>query len=87
MQLLTARDRLQGGVQGGLLPDDQWQKDVMHWHATTMAQLQGLFVETATGPPGDGVLLPWLVRPSSPVERAMCQNQVRFFFFLLPTSF
>ncbi|KAF9636305.1 hypothetical protein BFW01_g7200 [Lasiodiplodia theobromae] len=75
VQLLTARDRLQGGVQGGLLPDDQWQKDVMHWHATTMAQLQGLFVETATGPPGDGVLLPWLVRPSSPVERAMCQNQ------------
>ncbi|OJD36629.1 cytochrome p450 protein [Diplodia corticola] len=75
-QLLTGRYRLsQDGVQGGLLPDGQWQADVMHWHAMTMAALQDAFVQTATGPPGDGVLLPWLVRPSSPVEEAMCRNQ------------
>lgn len=72
--LLTARYRLQNGVQG-LLPADQWQMDVMHWHATTMAHLQGTFVDTATGPPSS-VLLPWLVRPSNPVEEEMCRSQV-----------
>ncbi|KAL1649471.1 hypothetical protein SLS58_001526 [Diplodia intermedia] len=79
-QLLTGRGGLgPDGVQRGALLPAQWQADVMHWHATTMAALQGAFVETATGPAmaaaaGEG-LMPWLVRPEGPVEEAMCRNQ------------
>lgn len=73
VQLLTSRYRLRNGVQGQL-PDNQWQLDVQHWHATTLAHLQGTFVDAATGP-RDPALLPWLVKPSTPETQRMCQNQ------------
>ena len=46
---LTARDTLLDGNQGPL-PSDQWMLEVEHWHDISMAQLQRVAVELATGP-------------------------------------
>ncbi|KAL1625938.1 hypothetical protein SLS56_007084 [Neofusicoccum ribis] len=73
VQLLTSRYRLHNGIQG-VLPDTQWQQDVQHWHATTLAHLQGTFITAATGPP-DSTLLPWLTRPTTPSTQRLCRNQ------------
>jgi hypothetical protein len=46
---LTSRYTLNQGVQGPL-PSNQWQLDVEHMHATTLAALQRMIIEQATGP-------------------------------------
>lgn len=46
---LQARTNFFDGLQGPLAPN-QWQREVMYWHAISMADIQRLTVEIATGP-------------------------------------
>lgn len=46
---LLARNSYIGGYQGPL-PTNQWQIEVQHWQSTTLAYMQKLLVERATGP-------------------------------------
>jgi hypothetical protein len=71
---LTSRYKLADGIQGPL-PDNQWQLEVQHWFKMTLADLQRVAVETATGPT-DASLNQWLQRPQTPDERQLCRNQV-----------
>ncbi|KAF2140483.1 uncharacterized protein K452DRAFT_309634 [Aplosporella prunicola CBS 121167] len=70
---LTARDTLVQGIQGPL-PRDQWQREVLHWHASTMAKLQRILVEAATGP-SDPDMFRYIVKPSTEAEHLRCANQ------------
>lgn len=72
---LTSRYTLNAGIQGPL-PSNQWQSDVEHLHATTLAALQRMTIEQATGPT-DQNLQRFFIRPNDDMEReARCQ-QVR----------
>ncbi|KAI0390399.1 hypothetical protein F5Y17DRAFT_65954 [Xylariaceae sp. FL0594] len=71
---LTTRFSLRNGVQGPLAPD-QWQAEVRGWFETSLANLQRLFVDVATGP-SDDRLDGWLLRPQSPEERQACRGQI-----------
>lgn len=81
---LTARNSLYGGVQGPL-PNNQWQLEVQYWHSISMALLQREVVEQATGPTSETVY-PWLVKPQTKGEQALCHNQVSFIFFNVPDA-
>ena len=70
---LVARNSFIGGIQGPLSPN-QWQLEVAHWQATTMAMIQRLAVEYATGP-SDG-LVRNVEPPSNKEARSICKNQV-----------
>ncbi|KAM7210944.1 hypothetical protein V8F06_013679 [Rhypophila decipiens] len=48
-QVLTARDSLNGPILGRF-PDNQWQLEVQHWHATVMAHMQDTFLRSIVGP-------------------------------------
>ena len=72
---LTARYKLQQGVQGPI-PDDQWQLEVKHWQATSLAALQALYVEFASRPSNPDVLQ-FLERPGTPELLRLCESQVR----------
>lgn len=82
---LTSRYSLSNGIQGPL-PDDQWQKEVEHWFTVTLADLQRLVVEAATGPM-DMAMNQFLIRPQTSEEHLLCRSQVSntflFFFFFL----
>ena len=76
-RMLMARDSLNGPVLGQL-PDNQWQLEVQHWHATAMADMQAAFLRSIVGPGNPD--LPRLMRvvyPNSTMEREICENQVR----------
>lgn len=47
-QALRARDSLNGPLLGPL-PDNQWQLEVQHWHATSMAYMQATFLQPILG--------------------------------------
>ncbi|OJD30592.1 cytochrome p450 protein [Diplodia corticola] len=70
---LTSRYKLAAGMQRAL-PDNQWQLDVEHWHETSMAYLQGTYIDAATRP-SDPEFLPYLVEPKGDDERYFCRNQ------------
>jgi hypothetical protein len=71
---LTARYSLGNGLQGPL-PDDQWQREVQFWFKTSLAHIQRVVLETATGPLGP-MLNRALIRPQTAEERLLCQSQV-----------
>jgi len=68
---LRARDRLNGPLV--TLPDNQWQTEILHWHATNMAHLQGLFIEGIIGYKKFNISTR---PPNNTDERTMCENQV-----------
>ncbi|KAI1411759.1 hypothetical protein F5Y13DRAFT_200748 [Hypoxylon sp. FL1857] len=70
---LTARTSMIGHFQGPLAPN-QWQLDVQHWHAITMASLQRAFVHVAAGP-SDPKMVPFTRFPKLAEEYALCRNQ------------
>jgi hypothetical protein len=76
--VLMARSKLNGPILGRL-PDNQWQLEVQHWHATTMAYLQNLFIATVTGY-GLAEEYQYLIEyPNITVEREICKTQVQAF--------
>ena len=77
---LVSRTKLYHGSQA-LLPDNQWQLDVQHWHATAMAHLQAQFVYAVTGP-RDPALAEYFHPPELPMEKMLCRSQVRLYLSL-----
>ncbi len=75
IETLTARNKLNGPLMGSL-PDNQWQLEVQHWHATAMAYLQALFLQSIVGYT-DPKLEHLIRRPNNTVEKQLCTNQVR----------
>lgn len=84
---LIARRGLTGGFQGSL-PNNQWQLEVENWFTSTLADLQRVTVEYATGPT-DPAVFQLLERAQTDEEQLMCRNLVscHFFFFLLFSFF
>jgi len=72
--VLTARNRLNGPILGSL-PENQWQLEVQHWHATAMAYLQGAFLQSIIGFK-DPVYSGLIRYPNSTIEKDLCANQV-----------
>ena len=70
---LRASDTLFMANQGAL-PDKQWTIEVSSWMATSLARLQALAVQYATGPPTvtDKNLI---LTPNSTEEKTMCRAQ------------
>lgn len=77
---LTSRYKLANGVQGPL-PENQWQLEVEHWFTATLADLQKMVVDIATGPMDTNVNQ-WLRRPQTPEEHLLCHSQVSSLLFL-----
>ena len=76
-QVLIARDSLSGPILGPL-PENQWQLEVQHWHATAMAHMQETFLKYIFGPKNPDLPLLMRVRyPKTPIERQLCASQVR----------
>ncbi|KAH7053229.1 hypothetical protein B0J12DRAFT_622697 [Macrophomina phaseolina] len=71
---LLARQRLSEGLQGAL-EDNQWQLEAEHWHATSLAAMQGVMKEVAAGP-SDSTVEKWLARPNTTQEHHLCSSQV-----------
>ncbi|KAH9907560.1 hypothetical protein F4778DRAFT_799859 [Xylariomycetidae sp. FL2044] len=69
---LTSRLSLSQGVQGAIAAN-QWQIDVQYWHAVSLAGYQRAMVDTAAGILPDDEMA--IVRPDSPTEEALCDNQ------------
>ncbi|KAH8880208.1 hypothetical protein GQ53DRAFT_670404 [Thozetella sp. PMI_491] len=72
-QALTAKSKLSGPLMGSL-PDNQWQLEVQHWHATAMAHLQATFLESIIGYE-DLAFAPLVRRPNKTAEYELCANQ------------
>lgn len=72
---LTSSYTLNQGLQAQL-PDNQWQLDVEHWHEISMASLQSVVVDAATGPSDSSILEYWR-GPENAEEHKVCQNTVR----------
>ena len=72
---LIARNNLNGHIMGRL-PNNQWQLEVQHWHAASMAHLQGVFLDSVVGHP-DPNIQHLVRRPKLDVEKQICANQVR----------
>ncbi|KAL9108187.1 MAG: hypothetical protein Q9227_007042 [Pyrenula ochraceoflavens] len=70
---LLARDSFMGGIQGPLAPN-QWQLEVEHWQSITLARMQRLAVEVATGP-SDLAASQFVVKPENDAGRSACRNQ------------
>ncbi|KAF2204418.1 hypothetical protein GQ43DRAFT_469074 [Delitschia confertaspora ATCC 74209] len=70
---LSSRYSLVAGMQGPL-PDNQWQKDVEHWHASSLAAIQSSAIDAATGP-SDPDMRPFWPRPENKIEKEVCGNQ------------
>lgn len=71
---LIARRGLTRGFQGSL-PNNQWQLEVENWFTTTLADLQRVTVEYATGPT-DPAVFPLLKRAQTDQEQLMCRSLV-----------
>ncbi|KAF2138168.1 uncharacterized protein K452DRAFT_277984 [Aplosporella prunicola CBS 121167] len=70
---LLARQSLTEGIQGALV-DNQWQLEAENWHKVSMAAMQGIMREVATGP-SDQSVEKWLVKPNNTQEHLLCGNQ------------
>ena len=79
---LTARYDLSTG-RSMALPNNQWQIEVEHFVGTSLASLQGTFVESASGPQLDDFrpfqVIPENVKDNS-LGRKICSNQVSLAF-------
>lgn len=71
---LLARQTLNDGMQG-LLPDDQWQREMTAWWAAALAGLQAFFVQTAAGVTFPGLEDYRGYEPFYSFEKDMCSNQ------------
>lgn len=73
---LITRNSFIDGAQGPL-SRNQWQLEVQHWQATTMALLQRMVIEVATGP-SDSVIDKYIVKPIKGDEgdETQCHSQV-----------
>ena len=71
---LLARQTLNDGVQG-LLPDDQWQREMTAWWAAALAGLQAFFVQIAAGVTFPGLEDYRGYEPFYSFEKDMCSNQ------------
>ncbi|KAE9364713.1 hypothetical protein N431DRAFT_355340 [Stipitochalara longipes BDJ] len=71
--VLMARNKLNGPLLGSL-PENQWQLEVQHWHATAMAHLQAAFLESIIGFK-DPKFSPLIRYPNTTIERDLCANQ------------
>ncbi|KAF2634384.1 hypothetical protein P280DRAFT_554619 [Massarina eburnea CBS 473.64] len=69
---LVARHGLGNNAQGPL-PDNQWQIEVEHWVAGSLASLQGSFVEAGNGP--NPAYQQFRVAPNNTDQWKMCRNQ------------
>jgi len=80
---LSSKYSLVSGIQGPL-PDDQWQQDVLHWHAATLVAMQGSAVDAASGPSYPAMKQFW-APPANDQEKYICNNQVstKFVLFVL----
>lgn len=70
---LLARYSLANGISG-ILPENQWQKEVQHLVGTILASFQGAIVEATQGPPSEP-LKHFHQLPSNQVAKDMCKNQ------------
>ncbi|KAF2014548.1 hypothetical protein BU24DRAFT_482050 [Aaosphaeria arxii CBS 175.79] len=71
--VLLARTGLGGGIAGPI-PDNQWQLEIEHLIASSLASLQGTFVESANGPRTEE-LKRFQVLPETAIAKSMCKNQ------------
>ena len=71
---LTARNKHAAVLQAGL-PDNQWQLEVEHWFTATLAYLQRMMVEQASGSIDRNLLQGWR-RPQISKENLLCGSQV-----------
>ncbi|KAK5629356.1 hypothetical protein RRF57_005071 [Xylaria bambusicola] len=69
---LTSQRNLIAGNQGPI-PADQWQQDVVHWWATSLAVQQSNFISNVVGP-SDVRLYPYVTPPQ---DSTVCSNQFR----------
>lgn len=76
--VLTARYNLANGICGRL-PNNQWQIEIEQFLATTLASLQGSFVEVANGP-RDQRAEEYQSHPETDQARKMCRNQASAVF-------
>ncbi|KAI0513189.1 hypothetical protein F5B22DRAFT_277829 [Xylaria bambusicola] len=67
---LTSQRNLIAGNQGPI-PANQWQQDVTHWWATSLAVQQSNFIENVVGP-SDARLYPYVTPPQ---DSTVCSNQ------------
>jgi hypothetical protein len=70
---LQARSTLASGRQFKLA-DNQWEVEVQTWFQITMASLQQVILEQATGPL-DPAMSAFLLRPDNTEERRVCSSQ------------
>jgi hypothetical protein len=70
---LQSRGTLIMGVQS-FIPDNQWELEVENLFKVTLASLQRLVVDQATGP-ADLALLPTMTRPNTSEQQKGCANQ------------
>ncbi|KAL9617378.1 MAG: hypothetical protein Q9160_007828 [Pyrenula sp. 1 TL-2023] len=71
---LMSRFRLGLNIQTPL-PASQWQTEVENWHNGSLAILQGLRIDQATGPGDTEVLKYFWSKPGNKEERYLCKNQ------------
>lgn len=72
---LKSRIGLNGGHMGPM-PDNQWQLDVQHWHATAIAALQSRFVNSAIGLIRSHPNVEPIFRfASAPAEKQLCNQK------------
>lgn len=71
---LIAKNSFENGLQGPL-PSNQWQLEVEHWQATTMAKMQRSAVEYATGP-SDSAMQKHVLEPPNQNAKKLCKSQV-----------
>ncbi|KAF2138136.1 uncharacterized protein K452DRAFT_361593 [Aplosporella prunicola CBS 121167] len=72
-QALASRYNFRHGIQGPI-SENQWQLDVEHWHASTLAHLQDGYLHKASGPT-DERLFEFLDRPANAIEKRLCKSQ------------
>lgn len=71
---LIARDTLNNGKQGPLQPD-QWEQEVLHWNAISMAKIQRSVIEEAIGS-SDPSMTKYVEKPTDPAGKEVCKSQV-----------
>ncbi|KAF1951516.1 hypothetical protein CC80DRAFT_528262 [Byssothecium circinans] len=62
-----------GNNNQGPLPPNQWQLEVEHWVSSSLASLQGSFVEAGNGP--NAAYQRFRVAPNTTAEHALCKAQ------------
>ena len=71
---LMSKYRASGGIQSPI-PDNQWQLDVGHWVAASLAAIQGMAIDAAIGPSNPNMRRFWA--PSESEQQwYLCKNQL-----------